>query len=538
MVGEFGADDTGQGYPEWFPNEQGELEQTQLREGLVLHNGIWSAAHLGSSAMYWWPRYIQERNLYKELQALIRYWKDEDPVLYSLAPVHLMLSGGPVNSGILINPGLNGFYESSSQTDFDVQADGSVPGIENLSIWLHGDYHPEFRSDPTFRIPLGRDGNLKIHVQDISAVGNLGLRVLVDSQSVYSCTFENGLSDFVITVPVPAGQHEIQIQNTGEDWFRVQNYEFTGFDQLATKVIGLASKNHAYLWFYDIGSQYHYKNNGILSGVQATLHEMEDGPYAVEVHETWRGGSVIAHWKEMASSGNLKFTLPDFTKDIAVKIRPYEERPVPTVFRDPSLNLYSEPTPLPSPTPVRSSRVLFDFSVDTQLWTVDYFSGQPIASFPQWVSSPAYPDASSHGSLAFQVALEGPKSATGVILNSPIHDFSRFDLSAYDEVECWIRIAPDAPPNSVCAMLSIQSGRPGIEFVWKQMDDADRVILQPGVWNRIACPLSIAEYIKNIRTIGVRIYSEYGGEPFQPGGPGDGWVWVDHVKVHPVNSSE
>src|SRR5690606_17655001 len=54
LFAEFGAPgDT----PEFNIGTLGDPFDQQMIDGLVLHNGIWSSAMLGSGAMYWWWEY-------------------------------------------------------------------------------------------------------------------------------------------------------------------------------------------------------------------------------------------------------------------------------------------------------------------------------------------------------------------------------------------------------------------------------------------------------------------------------------------------
>ncbi len=322
IMGEFGVGSTGSvSVPECNHNDLNEPYKTQMLEALALHNGIWSAFHLKSGAnLWWWDCYIEALDLYDQFSALSSYAEGEDPAAHELSKADLDTSGLP--KWVLASPGLSDFWAISTQTAFTVQPDGTVPGTENLSTWLHGSSKSSYRSDPTFNINLIDSDVLRIHVQEVSGWGKNSLRVLVDSQEVFSSSYANGSASFVIEIALPAGQHTVQIENTGQDWFNVSSYEFINTAEGCLEFIGLSGADHAYIWIHDVGSRYGRTAYGTFSDVSVVLRGIDDGPYAVEFHETRGPGGIIQINNVSTEAGKLLLALPDFTKDIAVKVKP------------------------------------------------------------------------------------------------------------------------------------------------------------------------------------------------------------------------
>ena len=322
IMGEFGVGRTGTvGVPECNHNDLEEPYKTQILEALPVHNGIWSAFHLRSSAnLWWWDCYIEALDLYDQFSALSNYAEGEDPAAYDLSKADLDTSGLP--KWTLISPGLSDFWAMSTQTEFIVQPDGTVPGTENLSTWLHGSSKDSYRSDPTFNINLIDSDVLRIHVQEVSGWGKNSLRVLVDSQEVFSSSYANASATFVIEIPLSAGQHAVQIENTGQDWFNISSYEFINTTEGCLEFIGLSGADHAYIWVHDVGSRYGKTPYGTFSDINVVLRGLWDGPYAVEFHETRGPGGIIQTNNVATEAGELRLALPDFTRDIAVKVKP------------------------------------------------------------------------------------------------------------------------------------------------------------------------------------------------------------------------
>jgi hypothetical protein len=167
------------------------------------------------------------------------------------------------------------------------------------------------------------DGDvLRVHVQEVSSWGKNSLRVLVDSQEIFSSSYANGSASFVIEVPLRAGQHAVQVANTGQDWFNIAGYEFINTAEGCLEFVGLSGADHAYIWVHDVGSRYGRTAYGTFSNVNVFLRGLDNGLYAVEFHQTRGPGGIIQINNVSTEAGKLFLTLPDFTRDIAVKVKP------------------------------------------------------------------------------------------------------------------------------------------------------------------------------------------------------------------------
>lgn len=320
MIGEFGAGSTaGVSIPETDADALPEPYRSQMYEALMLHNGIWSAFHCKSSAhLWWWDWYIDPLDLYEEFTALAAYTGGEDPADENLSRTARAVSGA---EAVKASPLVSDFFAVSRQTVFTLENE-TFPGMENLSQWLHGSWQPEYRSDPTFNLEMVTEGYLKIHVQSVSDYGSNSLRVLVDSSPIFSSGYSNGSTNFVITVPLSAGQQSVQIENTGQDWFHISMYEFAPETEGLLDSIGLSSGSRAYVWVFDRDSQFGETNNGVFENEPVLISGLDDGTYGVDVYATRGTGGIIESGRARSSGGLLTYELPDFSKDIAVKVKP------------------------------------------------------------------------------------------------------------------------------------------------------------------------------------------------------------------------
>ncbi len=317
ILGEYGAGSVNGMNSESYPYDLPEPYRSQMLNALVLHNGIWSAFHSKSSAhLWWWDNYIDPFDFYSEFTPLADYMQGED--LTDLESAPRAISGA---EAYYANPLLTDFYALSTQTEFTLE-DDHFPGMENLSQWLHGSSKPGYRSDPTFHLTMLEAGELVIHVQKVSSWGTISLRVLVDSIEVFADSYANGASNFTISVPLGAGAQSVQIENTGQDWFQIPSYEFRPDQISPLDSVGLMGMDRALYWIYDVGSQYGDTSHGTITNESVIVQGLVDGPYEVRIFDTHSPGGIIEQGYANSVNGLLTYPLPDFSEDIAVKVKP------------------------------------------------------------------------------------------------------------------------------------------------------------------------------------------------------------------------
>jgi hypothetical protein len=310
IMGEFGMGTEGTTQPEPMAS--------QLKEGLEMHNGIWSSFFARSSGhLWWWDSYIDPCNLYGVYTPLAVYAADDNLADYGLTRAQRAASGAEAYFG---NPVMGDFWATTTQFDFYLQGD-YFPGMQDLSQWLHGSWKSAYKSDPNFHLTMPTAGNLRIHVQEVAASGTNTIRVLRNGTQIFQQTLTNGSTNFVVSVALPAGEQAVQIKNAGQDWVHVSGYEFAPANVSPLDSMGLVSGSRAYIWIYDVNSQYGLINHGVFHNEPVIVKGLDDGRYAVQIYATRGTGGVIESGIADSVAGELVYMLPDFSKDIAVKVK-------------------------------------------------------------------------------------------------------------------------------------------------------------------------------------------------------------------------
>ncbi|MGD0597407.1 MAG: DUF5060 domain-containing protein [Sedimentisphaerales bacterium] len=312
LMAEFGLGNNLEG------STQPEPYATQLKEGLEMHNGIWAAFFAKSSAhLWWWDNYIDPCNLYGVYTPLSIYDANENLADCNLTRAQRAASG---NEAYFANPVLTDFFAVSDQNIFYLQGD-FFPGMDKLSQYLQGIWEDwrHLRSDPNFHLTMPTDGYFKIHVAGDANSTN-SLQVLVNGVVVFSHSYGPLVPSFIITVPLSAGPQTVQVKNTGNDWFLITGYEFAPNNVSPLGSMGLVGKQRGYFWIYDTNSQIGLINNGTFHNEPVIAKGLSDGLYNVYVYATRDSGGIINSGTANSVAGQLSYTLPDFTKDIAVKV--------------------------------------------------------------------------------------------------------------------------------------------------------------------------------------------------------------------------
>ncbi len=319
--------------PEIDYNSRPEPYRTQLRQGLHFHNGMWAAFHLRNGGhLWWWDTYIEALDLFGMYKPLADYAAGEDlgKRKLSAAVFELNMSGSAKELIFQPNtPGISDFGAGSQQTTFTVDTSGRIQEFWKQTVYLHGSSKAQWRSDPILNTSFTEPFTLRLYITEVSGWGGNGVRILADGSPVASLSPANGATNLQLDATIPAGTHTVQVQNTGDDWLKIENYGFAGSGSNFLQGIGLSSDDSAYLWIYDVGSQYGYSNHGTVADATFKLYGMKSGAYTIEYYRTWDTGGKAGKESVVPVEGVITGTLPHFIRDIAVKVKPANEAGLP-----------------------------------------------------------------------------------------------------------------------------------------------------------------------------------------------------------------
>lgn len=302
IIGEFG-DNTGTGGSDPY--------------GTVIHQALWATAMIGGGAMpWWWDNYIHPNNLYYHWAAFSTFWQGEDLRTGEFGAAELTVAGGPQTTlGVRVAPGKG--WEPSTQYEFWLQSDGSVPGIGDLSQYLHGSSKAEMGREAIFHAACAQDIVFALNVNSVSSWNPGKLQIFLDDQPT-PLVNETPIPPKRYEVTVPAGNHRIRVFNAGVDWLTIEYFEFKGLAISAAAGYAFTNGQTAYAWIYDRDYFNGESPHESISGVELTFPSL-GGKYLVEQWDTYTGAMVASD--TVVGRMLLRFSPAPFSGDTALKLR-------------------------------------------------------------------------------------------------------------------------------------------------------------------------------------------------------------------------
>lgn len=339
MVGEFGID--------WKRSDGGHDPNAT---GISLHNGLWASVvsrSFGTAATWWWDAYIHPNNLYGEFTSIRKFvdrvpWPQMQLEFAAFDPARIDLPDDTPWVDCVVRPTLG--WHKSAVSDITVGSDGKASGDARFSSFLFAESKSDMRTPLRFHVTYPRDGRFALHIAKVSQGATVV--VLLDgvelqreellagegdgpwksTEYVEEHDIWQSVYDKQISVPVPAGKHVIEVQNTGKDWVQVPRYTFAGCRDPGYVDInfqGLRTDQFAVLWAHDTASTWYNDKHGKApahwEGVSSALHGLREGRYRVDWWHT-RTGEIVSTEQATCMEGRLPLSPPAFQRDIAAQV--------------------------------------------------------------------------------------------------------------------------------------------------------------------------------------------------------------------------
>jgi hypothetical protein len=327
--------------------------------GTNLHNGLWSSAlsgAAGGAAIWWWDSYVHPKNLYGSFKALAAFASGIDWAKRDFKPLTLdtptAAGSGPetFHPAVLSPDGAWGVTQSEPAI---LRPDGELSG-GGLPGFLYGSDKKEMQKPMRLRVTLGKPSQLRVQVSTVSTRANL--RVSVDGKQVAEFPFDaspdgpkgyestkqfpeyggiyQAIFNKVVSVPLPAGSHEVTLENTVGDWLSlgtitVENARSSRYIGLRTAALRDAAEEETLFWIQDKESNWYNDRVGEtprrISGAKVILPIKKRGLYKLEWRDTRTGTIVdlnmLTFSQKSPPPGGVEVRVPEFTRDIAARVR-------------------------------------------------------------------------------------------------------------------------------------------------------------------------------------------------------------------------
>ncbi|MDZ7369591.1 MAG: T9SS type A sorting domain-containing protein, partial [candidate division KSB1 bacterium] len=239
----------------------------------------------------------------------------EDLRVGDFRPIGLQVEGGPQTvQGVRVSPGRG--WEASTRKEFEVQPDGTVPGIGELSQFLQGSDKAAMGREAIFHTRFAQEIGFAVAVGSVSSWQPGRLQIFLDDNKT-PLVNETPQPPQRFEIRVPAGEHRIRVFNAGVDWLTIDYFEFSGLPISAATGYALSNGETAYVWIYDRDYHAGASPHAALIGVIVTLPELA-GEFEVEQWNTITGKRIGTF--KVSDKRSISIPLADFAVDTALKL--------------------------------------------------------------------------------------------------------------------------------------------------------------------------------------------------------------------------
>jgi hypothetical protein len=310
-------------------------------DGVHFQNTLWAsvlAGAGGSAASEWGSTYVIPRQLQRYYAPLAAYVSGVDWSELNLQSAEAMLLGADVDAYTPLR--VSGFdrefrIRPSTAVVRTLGPDGVYPGIAGMSGYLYGrSFNTDFAQPQTYRVSLPVDTYLEVGIRLVSDQAPARLSIQVDSLPAVEFTLAPSTRGAALRIPLPAGEHRITLDNTGEDWLEL---DYLQVDHLvapgrvltlrdSTAGVALSWIQHrAYTW-----------DNIAAGGTPAPLDlayrldEMPPGRYLVELWNPLTGAVTGEEIVRVGEDGVLRFQMLPLRQQLAIRAFRQVDAPPPT----------------------------------------------------------------------------------------------------------------------------------------------------------------------------------------------------------------
>jgi hypothetical protein len=322
--------------------------------GTNMHNGAWAALMSGAAgtAMLWyWDGYVHPGSLYRVFTPIRKFADSVDWSSERLDPVQGIevqtAPGTPETFKDLTVPATIEWGMPASER-YTVRHDGTVEGAP-IAMAIGSPDRSAARELPsrlTWVLDIERPTNVTLRLGQVCTRAQMVIKV--DGKVVVDRELTSGepgkgpwkaarkleqynvwVSDYDedIALDLPQGRHEIEVSNTGGDWFQIRSVTLPGYQSSRypdVTALALAGDRSLVLWLHNNEStwrtDYDGKEPTTLAGLRVGVPVRRSGTWSVEWWDT-RTGEVVRREKIESADNKLDLLPPPLQRDIAVRAK-------------------------------------------------------------------------------------------------------------------------------------------------------------------------------------------------------------------------
>ncbi|NLI00381.1 MAG: DUF5060 domain-containing protein [Chthonomonadales bacterium] len=322
--------------------------------GANMHNGAWAgllAGGAGTAMVWWWDSYVHPNNLYRVFTPVRRFADAVDWQAEPLSPVANIVvqtaPGAPETFKDLVVSGSIEWGMPASDR-YTILHDGRVLGGPiAMAIGSPGRSNPlELPTKLTYVVDLERPTTVALRLGQVCTRATMVIAVNGETRLARELTagepgagpwkssrkleqYNVWVSQYDEDIPLelPAGKHEIEVRNTGGDWFQIASITLPGYQSSRypdVTALALSGEKTLLMWIHNRESSWRTDYDGktptTLEGLRVTVPVRRAGRWDVEWWNT-RSGQVIRREVVETREGSLLLLPPPLERDYAVRAR-------------------------------------------------------------------------------------------------------------------------------------------------------------------------------------------------------------------------
>ncbi len=327
QAGEFGI----------YVDDPSNITATNDPQAVHFHNTMWASLFSGAAgcgSTWWWDNFTDPLSTYtypvfkqvadftgNHVNTVVKNYATYKPTFIGTAGTY---------GDATISAAYNGFATGSAiaapQSNFTLSATGILtPSASNLSTYLFNSYHSSARNPPTFNVNYPTAGTFKVTVVGRGTSAGSTLIIVLDGTTVLTQTNPNNT---IYSVNIPAGNHTIKVDNTGQEWINVSEFKFTNYIAAAANIYGNALKDNGHIvgWFRNTNYTWLYlKNTGgippSVSGASVRFDNLSANKnFQLRLFNTATNAEISSINGTSNPLGIANFNLPTFNWDVAFRL--------------------------------------------------------------------------------------------------------------------------------------------------------------------------------------------------------------------------
>ncbi len=287
--------------------------------GITFHNTLWASALSGTASTalsWWWNSYLYPNGLFAHFAPLSTFLEQVNFPAQNVV-YETPLCTANVNTTLDIFPAFGTTLQKAPENNFIISPNGSiVPNETNLGKFLYGYFFNSYRNPPTFTVNFTKPGEFTVYTG--ANVSLSKIKIWLDGVNKVNNTAS---ANAYYTISVPAGQHTIFVENTGNGIMEIAKYRLLNYAPVLRSFIARNS-DHAIGWMQNRKYNWEYINqNGTpppVTGGTINLQNFTKGVYKVDWFNT--SGNFDSTLTVLNSTGNIAINSPQIIWDGAYEL--------------------------------------------------------------------------------------------------------------------------------------------------------------------------------------------------------------------------